>query len=89
MLAIALFPMALAPLSELYGRRPIYLISVTTYTLLFIPQCLTRNFAGFAVARFWSGAACSVANSMVSGSVTDLYPAGEWAEAARVCMKVW
>lgn len=46
-------PMVLAPLSELYGRRVVYLGSLLLYFLLLIPPCVATNFTTILVVRFF------------------------------------
>lgn len=65
--------MILAPLSELFGRRPVFYYSLAVYTLLYIPASLTHNFTGFAITRAAMGASNSVANSMVAGTLNDMF----------------
>lgn len=65
--------MALNPLSELLGRVKTFSISMSLYTLLFIPQTLTRTFAGFVVSRTLIGVTGSVASSMIAGTLVDMY----------------
>lgn len=43
--------------------------------LLFLPQALSHNYSGLLAARFFQGMASSVANSMVGGTVADLFEA--------------
>lgn len=49
---LAAGPMFLAPLSELYGRRPVYLVSLVLYFIFVIPACVAKNFATILVVRF-------------------------------------
>ena len=70
-------PNVLAPLSEVYGRNPIYLSAVLLFTLLYIPQALAKNITTIIVVRWFQGMAASVGNSMVAGSVSDVFHASE------------
>lgn len=45
----------LAPLSELCGRRPIYLLTTAIFLVLIIPCALATNFATVVVIRFFAG----------------------------------
>ena len=65
--------MALNPLSELLGRVKTFGISMALYTLLFIPQTLTKSFTGFVVSRLLIGIFGSVASSMIAGTLVDMY----------------
>lgn len=46
-------PMILAPLSELYGRRPVYLASLFVYFMFVIPGCVAKNFNTILIVRFF------------------------------------
>ena len=73
LIGIAFAPMALNPLSELLGRVKTFGISMALYTLLFIPQTLTKSFTGFVVSRLLIGIFGSVASSMIAGTLVDMY----------------
>lgn len=53
MLGLATGPLILAPMSELYGRRPVYLISLFLFFVFTLPACLAKNFATVLVVRFF------------------------------------
>ncbi|KAL5466544.1 hypothetical protein PMIN06_000142 [Paraphaeosphaeria minitans] len=73
-LGYAFGPLAWAPLSELYGRLPIYNICNILF-LIFSIACAVANSLGALVAfRFFAGVAASCAITISSGTVTDLYP---------------
>ncbi|BEI96699.1 hypothetical protein CcaverHIS631_0202880 [Cutaneotrichosporon cavernicola] len=74
---IAITPLVLAPMSELFGRNVIYQVTTLINALLFLPQALTHSHSGLLAARFFQGMASSVANSMVGGTVADLFAARE------------
>lgn len=75
--AVAITPLILAPLSEVYGRNPIYLGAVFVFTVLFIPQALAKNITTIIVVRWFQGMSASVGNSLVAGSVSDVFHANE------------
>ncbi|KAJ9479192.1 putative Polyamine transporter 3 (putative) [Pseudozyma hubeiensis] len=75
--AVAITPLILAPLSEVYGRSPIYLTAVFFFTVLYIPQALAKNITTIIVVRWFQGMAASVGNSLVAGSVSDVFHANE------------
>lgn len=69
----AIAPMALAPFSELNGRKPIF---VTSGVLFFITQiccAVTRSYPGMLVARFFVGCGSSVFSTMVGGVISDIH----------------
>ncbi|KAK0551396.1 hypothetical protein OC845_002203 [Tilletia horrida] len=74
---IAFTPLALAPLSEVYGRNRILIASALIYAIFYIPQALAPNVTTLIVARAIQGAVASVGNSLVGGIVSDMFEAGE------------
>ena len=54
LLGLACGPLLLAPLSELYGRRPVYIVSLALYFVFVIPACVATNFATILVSRFFA-----------------------------------
>ena len=59
-LGLALGPMTLAPLSEYYGRSPIYIISYGIFLLFLMATALVQSLGGFLVLRIISGLFSSV-----------------------------
>ena len=49
---LAVGTVVLAPLSEMYGRRPVYLISMTLFMLLVLPCALATSLSEILVVRF-------------------------------------
>ncbi|KAK8093593.1 major facilitator superfamily domain-containing protein [Apiospora hydei] len=68
-LGIALGPLLMSPLSEFFGRRPIYLVSWGMFLIWLIPSAVAKNAATMIVARFFDGSFLSVAG----GSVSDMF----------------
>jgi len=66
-------PMLLAPLSEFYGRRPIYVYSFGLYVIWLVPCAVANNIATMLVSRFIDGLAGSAFLSVAGGTVGDLY----------------
>jgi multidrug resistance protein len=66
-------PMFLAPLSELNGRRPVFVFSGCLMTVALLGCALTESFAGMLVARFFVGVGSSTFATMVGGVVSDIY----------------
>lgn len=54
-LGLAFGPMTLAPLSEYFGRSPIYIFSYGVFLLFLVGTALVKNLGGFLVLRFLSG----------------------------------
>ncbi|SPO05216.1 related to benomyl/methotrexate resistance protein [Cephalotrichum gorgonifer] len=72
LLGLATGSLIAAPLSELYGRHRIYLISMTVSTILIIPSGLATSLTQMIVVRYFGAlfAASYVANS--PGSIVDV-----------------
>ncbi|KAF2193997.1 benomyl/methotrexate resistance protein [Zopfia rhizophila CBS 207.26] len=66
-------PMILSPLSEFYGRRPIYIYSYSFFLIWIIPCTFSQNIATMLVARFLDGLAGSAFLSVAGGTVGDLF----------------
>ncbi|KAI5841424.1 major facilitator superfamily domain-containing protein [Morchella snyderi] len=73
MLGLAAGPLVLAPMSELYGRRPVYLISLSLFFILVLPACLAQNFATILIVRFLGAFAGSVTISNAPGTIGDIF----------------
>ncbi|ORY17439.1 benomyl/methotrexate resistance protein [Clohesyomyces aquaticus] len=66
-------PMVLSPLSEFYGRRPIYIYSYSMFLVWLIPCAVARNTATMLVSRFFDGLAGSAFLSVAGGTVGDMF----------------
>lgn len=53
LLGLAVGSLILAPLSEIYGRRPIYIGSLAIYTLLVLPCALATSLPEVLIVRFF------------------------------------
>ncbi|KAF2475553.1 MFS general substrate transporter [Lindgomyces ingoldianus] len=69
---LALGSVLLAPLSEMYGRRPVYLIAVFMFVALIIPCGLAENLAAILITRFFGAIAGSAMISNAPGTVSDI-----------------
>lgn len=68
-------PMVLAPLSEIHGRRPVFIGSGLLFLVALVGTAVTDSFAGMLVSRFFVGAGASTFATMVGGVVSDIYHA--------------
>ncbi|ODV90434.1 hypothetical protein CANCADRAFT_106571 [Tortispora caseinolytica NRRL Y-17796] len=73
MLGIALGTLLFAPLSEIYGRRPVYMFTSAALVLCFIPVALAPNFALLCVFRFLAGffGSCCITNG--GATISDTF----------------
>ncbi|KAK3701217.1 hypothetical protein LTR37_015596 [Vermiconidia calcicola] len=65
-------PLILAPLSETFGRRPLYLVCFGMFTLLQIPAALTPNIETLIAVRTLSGFFGSVSIANGGGTISDM-----------------
>ncbi|PGH00823.1 hypothetical protein GX51_05600 [Blastomyces parvus] len=72
-------PLVLAPLSEFYGRRIIYVTSFTFFLIWLIPCAVARNIETMLVARFFTGVSGSAFLSVAGGTVGDMFARDELA----------
>ena len=70
---LGLSPMFLGPLSEFYGRRPIYILAYIFFTIWLIPCAAAQNIQTMLVARFLDGFSGSAFLSVAGGSVGDMF----------------
>jgi multidrug resistance protein len=70
-------PMFLAPLSEFYGRRPIFLVSWALFVIWLIPCAVAQNIQTLLISRFINGICGSAFMSVAGGTVGDLFSGSE------------
>lgn len=72
LIGMAVGSVILAPLSEMYGRRPIYILALAGFVIFVIPCAVAQNIATILAARFL-GAFCAAAMiSNAPGTVNDI-----------------
>lgn len=69
----AVGPLLWSPLSEIIGRRPVYIISLGLYTIFNIPCALSPNIGGLLVCRFLCGVFSSSGLSLAGGTIADIW----------------
>lgn len=69
----AVGPLLWSPLSEIIGRRPVYIISLTLYVIFNIPCALSPNIGGLLVCRFLCGVFSSSGLSLAGGTIADIW----------------
>lgn len=72
-MGLGLGPMVLGPLSEFYGRRPIYVVSFGAFLIWLIPCAVAKNIGTELVSRFIDGCAGSAFLSVAGGTVGDMF----------------
>ena len=63
-------PIIWGPGSELMGRRPVFWVAMTSYTLFHLGQTLAANFGTFLVTRFLAGLFASAPLTNCGGALS-------------------
>lgn len=72
LLGMAAGSVLFAPLSEIMGRKPVYIISMTIFLLLLLPSALAQTIETILVSRFFGGFFGSALMSNSPASVNDI-----------------
>lgn len=72
LLGLAVGSVILAPISEMYGRRPVYMISMLLFLILIIPCGIGNSLIEVLVVRFFGAVAGSVMIANAPGTVSDI-----------------
>ncbi|KAF3763023.1 MFS general substrate transporter [Cryphonectria parasitica EP155] len=72
LLGLAVGSLIVAPMSELFGRRPVYLLCLTVSTLLVLPCALATGLAEIVVVRFFGALFASVMVCNGAGTIADI-----------------
>lgn len=70
---LGISPMVLGPLSEFYGRRPIYIVAYIFFTIWLIVCAVAPNIQTMLAARFFDGLSGSAFLSVAGGTVGDMF----------------
>ncbi|THW27360.1 MFS general substrate transporter, partial [Aureobasidium pullulans] len=70
-------PMAFAPFSETWGRRPVYASTLLIALIFIIPCAVAKNIGTLIVCRLIDGIAFSAPMVLVGGTLADLWKAEE------------
>ncbi|KAA1467121.1 MFS general substrate transporter [Dentipellis sp. KUC8613] len=77
LVGFGLGPLVWAPLSEMYGRRPLWLIPLTLYVIFGIPCALAPNIGCLLAGRFLAGLFASTPLALAGGTISDLWDNNE------------
>jgi multidrug resistance protein len=66
-------PLLWSPASEIFERRPVYIISLSLYVIFNIPCALSPNIGGLLVFRFLCGVFSSSTLSLAGGTIADIW----------------
>ncbi|KAK7917660.1 MFS multidrug transporter [Apiospora marii] len=76
LVGLAFGALIMAPLSETFGRRPMYIAGMSTFVALIPVAALANSFTAVLLARFFGAVAGSVMLSNVAGSIIDIIEPG-------------
>ncbi|KAK5070618.1 Synaptic vesicle transporter SVOP [Lithohypha guttulata] len=66
-------PLVFAPCSELFGRKPVYVITLGLAVIFIIPCAVAQNIGTLIVCRLIDGIAFSAPMTLVGGTLADLW----------------
>ncbi|KAK7987055.1 major facilitator superfamily transporter [Apiospora saccharicola] len=69
----ALAPMVLAPLSEIHGRYPVFVVSGVVFVAFQAACAAVTGLGGMLASRFFTGVGGSVFSTMVGGVIADIW----------------
>lgn len=72
--ALGFGPVVGGPVSETWGRYPVYLVTLPVGALFTLGAGLTDSFAGLCVVRFLAGFCWAPMLATAAGSITDTFP---------------
>lgn len=72
LIGLAIGSMFMAPLSEVYGRKPVCVACLTIFSILIIPSALATSVTELIVVRFFNAFFGSVMISSAPGMVADM-----------------
>ncbi|KAL3707061.1 hypothetical protein TMatcc_008074 [Talaromyces marneffei ATCC 18224] len=78
-------PLVIAPLSEMYGRQPLYTACNLLYTIFNVACALAPDMGSLSVFRFFAGVAGSCPLTIGAGSLADMIPQNKRGAA----MAIW
>lgn len=72
LVGLAVGSLVLAPMSELYGRRPVYIVCLFCFTLLVIPTGVATSLEEIIIVRFFGAVFGAAMISNSPGTVVDI-----------------
>lgn len=72
-LGFAVGPLIWAPMSEIYGRRPVYVISFVAYTAFSVTAACSPSITALLILRFFASAFGSSSMTNTGGVIADMF----------------
>ena len=72
LIGLAVGSVTLAPLSEMYGRRPVYIVAMAFFAIFIIPCGVAKNIETILICRFFGAFAGSAMIANAPGTVNDI-----------------
>lgn len=72
-IAVGIAPLVWTPLANVYGRRPIYLVSTLIGIVATVGSGVATSWAGLIVSRVFSGVGVGAAMALGAATVTDMF----------------
>lgn len=72
LIGLAVGSVILAPLSEMYGRRPVYLVAMALFCIWIIPCGIAKNLETILVSRFFGAFAGAAMVGNAPGTINDI-----------------
>lgn len=72
-LGLGFLPLVLGPLSEFYGRSPVYFVGFGLFLAFNFGCAFANNIATLLICRFLAGAAGSAFLSVAGGTIADIF----------------
>jgi multidrug resistance protein len=66
-------PLVFAPMSELFGRKPVYVVTFAIAVIFIVPCAVAQNIGTLLVCRLIDGIAFSAPMTLVGGTLADLW----------------
>lgn len=85
LVSLAVGPLFLGPLSEIYGRRYFYISGYIIFTLFQLMTAFGKNIETVLIGRALTGLGGSVFMSNVAGTITDLFSSDEIGLPMALC----
>jgi multidrug resistance protein len=70
-------PLVFAPMSEVFGRRPVYVLTLLAAVIFIIPGAVAKNITTLLITRAIDGIAFSAPIVLVGGTLSDLWKVEE------------